>query len=158
MTKEAHSGGCQCGAVRYRIEGPFGRACICHCRMCQKAFGSWGAALVLVPITAVTWTRGTAAEFRSSDAVARGFCASCGTPLYMLEQGWTEYDLAIGTLDEPGAAPPTEQVGLESKLPWFDTLPTLPGHTTQEDRAPEELAKLRSRQHPDHDTDSWPPA
>jgi hypothetical protein len=33
------TGGCQCGAVRYRIEGDLGRASICHCRMCQKAFG-----------------------------------------------------------------------------------------------------------------------
>ena len=35
------SGGCQCGAVRYRAakapEGPH----LCHCRMCQKAAGNY---------------------------------------------------------------------------------------------------------------------
>ena len=35
--KPVHTGGCQCGAVRFRIEGALGRASICHCRMCQKA-------------------------------------------------------------------------------------------------------------------------
>jgi hypothetical protein len=154
---EIHSGGCQCGAIRFRIEGPLGHAGICHCRMCQKAFGSWGAALTSVEETKLTWTRGAPAEFRSSPVVARGFCSSCGTPLYMHEDGWTVYDIAIGTLDDPNSAPPTTQVGTESKLVWFDRLATLPGHSTADDRTPEDLAKLKSRQHPDHDTETWPP-
>lgn len=154
---DVHSGGCQCGAVRYRITGSLGRAGICHCRMCQKAFGSWGAALVTVPIANLTWTRKKPDEFRSSPVVARGFCSGCGTPLFMLEDGYDYYDIAIGTLDAPEAAPPTEQVGIESKLSWFDTLYTLPFHSTAEDRSPGDLAKLTSQQHPDHDTDTWPP-
>jgi hypothetical protein len=32
-------GGCQCGEVRYRAEGPRDRASVCYCRMCQKASG-----------------------------------------------------------------------------------------------------------------------
>ena len=40
------TGGCQCGAVRYRITAPFENPHICHCRMCQKAFGNYFAALV----------------------------------------------------------------------------------------------------------------
>ena len=35
-----HEGGCQCGAVRFSV-GRLGRGSICHCRMCQKAFGSF---------------------------------------------------------------------------------------------------------------------
>jgi hypothetical protein len=80
------SGGCQCGAVRYRARR-LDDAGICHCRMCQKAFGSFGAALVSVAADDIEWTRGTAGEFRSSAIVARGFCRDCGTPLYMKEDG-----------------------------------------------------------------------
>ena len=40
------TGGCQCGAVRYRITAPLENPHICHCRMCQKAFGNYFAALV----------------------------------------------------------------------------------------------------------------
>ncbi|MET0640383.1 MAG: GFA family protein, partial [Hyphomicrobium sp.] len=45
---ELHTGGCQCGAVRFRVEGELGDASVCHCRMCQKAFGSFYAPLVTI--------------------------------------------------------------------------------------------------------------
>ena len=151
------TGGCQCGAIRYRIEGPLGPAGFCHCRMCQKAFGSFGAPLVSVPRAKLSWTRGEPAAFRSSAVVVRGFCRDCGTPLFMLEDGWPVYDIAIGSLDDPSSAAPDRVVGVESKLAWADRLPSLPAHSTQEDRTPEDLAKLTSRQHPDHDTETWPP-
>jgi len=150
------SGGCQCGAIRYRIEPPLGNAGICHCRMCQKAFGSWGAALVKVPVANFKWTRGEPSEFRSSAIVARGFCPDCGTPLYMKEDGDEIWEIAIGTLDNPNLAPPASQVGIESEIAWFAGLHSLPRRRTDEDRTPEDLQKLKTFQHPDHDTDPWP--
>ena len=150
------SGGCQCGAVRYRIRLPFRSAGVCHCRMCQKAFGNWGAALVSVPEANLTWTRGKPALFRSSPIVERGFCGDCGTPLLMKEDGDPNYEIAIGTLDDPELAPPTSQVGIESELSWFAGIAHLPRHSTAEDRTPEDLLRLRSLQHPDYDTETWP--
>jgi len=150
------SGGCQCGAVRYRIRLPFRSAGVCHCRMCQKAFGNWGAALVSVPEVSLTWTRGKPALFRSSPIVARGFCRDCGTPLLMKEDGDPNFEIAIGTLDDPELAPPTSQVGIESELSWFAKIAHLPRHSTEEDRTPEDLLRLRSLQHPDYDTETWP--
>ena len=44
----SYSGGCQCGAVRFRVEGALGDASICHCRMCQKASGNFYLPLVSV--------------------------------------------------------------------------------------------------------------
>ena len=157
LQADAKSGGCQCGAVRYRISGALGRAGICHCRMCQKAFGSFGAALVSVDRERLSWTRGIPSEFRSSAIVSRGFCSNCGTPLYMQEDGDTVIEIAIGTLDDPNAVPPmTEQSGTESKLSWFDGMRELPERTTDEYRTAEDLAELRSLQHPDYDTEHWP--
>jgi hypothetical protein len=99
INAEKHSGGCQCGKLRYTIAGKFGEASICHCRMCQKAFGSWGAALVSVPMQFFKWTRGQPGEFRSSAVVTRGFCKDCGTPVFMREDGDENIEIAIGTLD-----------------------------------------------------------
>ena len=150
------SGGCQCGAVRYHVDGPLGHAGICHCRMCQKAFGNFGAALVSVAMAHFTWTRGRPSEFRSSPIVARGFCAACGTPLYMRDDGDPNIELAIGTLDDPNAAPPQTQVGVESKLVWFDGMPHLPKQTTNENNPLAAEGRYPTRQHPDHDTEHWP--
>lgn len=147
------SGGCQCGAVRFHATGKLGKAGICHCRMCQKAFGSWGAALVSVPLASFAWTRGKPAEFRSSAIVARGFCEKCGTPLYMLEDGFDHIEMAIGSFDDPNRVGPlASQVGVESRVSWFAEMAELPGKTTAEDRTPADLVKLKSLQHPDYDT------
>jgi hypothetical protein len=151
------TGGCQCGAVRYRIVGPLGDASICHCRMCQKAFGAWGAALVSVPFVNFTWTRGQSGVFRSSSIVDRGFCAACGTPLFMREDGDSNIELAIGTLDNPADIPPmSRQSAVESRLPWFNTMHALREERMSDYRTPQEMEKLKSRQHPDHDTDVQP--
>jgi hypothetical protein len=155
--KTVLSGGCQCGAIRYKFTGTPGNASICHCRMCQKAFGSWGAPLVSLKASEFKWTREKPAEFRSSPPVARGFCARCGTPLYMHEDGDEHYEIAIGTLDDPNRTPPTKQVGVESELDWFRTLVALPRQKTSDYASPEKLAQYRSRQHPDHDTAEWTP-
>jgi ribosomal protein S18 acetylase RimI-like enzyme len=120
--------------------------------MCQKAGGNWGLALIGLDADKLVWTRGRPSEFRSSAIVSRGFCERCGTPLYMREDGDPQYEITIGSLDDPNAMLPRRAVGVESKLRWFDTLAALPARRTDEDRAPEELAKLTSLQHPDHDT------
>ena len=42
-TNPVMTGGCQCGAVRYALMSEPTHASICHCRMCQKAFGNYFA-------------------------------------------------------------------------------------------------------------------
>lgn len=146
------SGGCQCGSVRYRFDGGTpGGVELCHCRMCQKAGGNWGLALITLDADKLAWTKGRALEFRSSPVVVRGFCGRCGTPLYMREDGDTHFEVTVGSLDDPNLAAPTRAVGVESKLRWFDTMACLPARRTDEDRTAEALTKLTSLQHPDHD-------
>lgn len=151
-----YTGGCQCGAVRFRVEGALGHASICHCRMCQKAFGGFYAPLVSVPAGGLAWTRGEPKRFRSSNLVRRGFCPQCGTPLtYEAPDGVA---LAIGAFDHPEEVAPVIQFGIEAKLPYVDGLPSLPARDTASDAdAAPFLAFLVSRQHPDHDTETWPP-
>lgn len=143
------SGGCQCGAVRFRA-GRLGRPSICHCRMCQKAFGNFFGALVSADIAHLEWTRGKPSLFRSSKDILRGFCEKCGTPLTYQHKGGIE--LAIGAFDEPQYFEPVVQVNHDRRLPWIDTLFEKPARA----QSLEESA-ITSRQHPDHDTSKWPP-
>jgi len=146
------SGGCQCGAVRYRATG-FGRASICHCRMCQKAFGSFYGPLVTAH--ELVWTRGTPKRFASSDKVRRGFCEDCGTPLTF--EYPSAIDVAIGSLDDPRLAPPVIQLNPNDKLDFVDTLHALPMRRDgDEPKVDAFKASLTNFQHPDHDTAEWP--
>jgi len=156
MTTLTHTGGCQCGAIRFRVRGELKDSSICHCRMCQKAFGAYYAPLVSARGAELVWTRGERKTFRSSNHVERGFCGDCGTPLtYEAPDGVA---LAAGAFDDPSAFPPSTQFGTEARIGFVDRLHTLPGHPTEEDlEAAPFLIDIVSYQHPDHDTQTWPP-
>ena len=145
------TGGCQCGHVRYAISGPLFGAHICHCRMCQKAFGNFFAALAGVKKSDLRWTAGEPAYYRSSSIVQRGFCQHCGTPLTFAYDHTPHMSISIGSLDDPSMAKLENQFGLEGMVPAFPSLHALPGSRTEEDISAEDLQRLKSRQHPDHD-------
>ena len=151
MTASDLSGGCQCGAVRFSVTS-IGRASICHCRMCQKAFGNIGGPLVTAH--GLVWSRGAPKRFQSSNKVRRGFCGDCGTPLTYEYDGVVE--LAIATFDHPAEIAPVIQLAVESRLPWFEALAGLPTRSNAEAaKVANFYASIVSYQHPDHDTASW---
>lgn len=141
------TGGCQCGVVRYRIKN-LGRASICHCRMCQKAFGGFFAPLVSA--NGLEWTKGERSIYHSSNRNWRGFCKDCGTPLtYEFEGG---IEVSIGSLDNPDLAPPTVQVNVGSKRHFIDDLFDQPEVSPMQAEQDEEYnATVKSNQHPDFD-------
>lgn len=154
--KPVHTGGCQCGAVRYALYAePLGSA-ICHCRMCQKAFGAFFAPFASVKRSQFVWTRGAPKQFASSQVGQRGFCGHCGTPLSCLSKGSEEINIPTGSFDHPEKLKPTFQAGTEGRMPWFDELPALRGKTTDQLMPKAVLDKLQNNQHPDRDTPEWP--
>ena len=158
MTAFCLTGGCQCGAVRYALHEPPINPHICHCRMCQKAFGSFFAPLACLPVASFEVTRGELAIFMSSDIAERGFCRNCGTPLSVRTVNDPMICVAIGSLDEPAKMAPAIQYGIEARLPYFAALASLPGDKSTEQETPELAAAIArsNHQHPDHDTEAWP--
>ncbi|MBY3330437.1 GFA family protein [Rhizobium leguminosarum] len=152
MTDTIKTGGCQCGAVRFRISGRLGRPSICHCRMCQKQFGGFFSALVTAPEEGMEWTRGEPSYFQSSVNIERGFCSDCGTPMTYRHPGGLE--LAIGTFDDRSDLAPLIQVNYEARLPWVEKIFEAPVLKDQDFYSRQEA--IISFQHPDHDTEVWP--
>lgn len=140
------SGGCQCGAVRFRVDGELGRPSICHCRMCQKAMGGPFGAFVTVKREETTWTREPPAHFQSSNKIRRGFCPKCGTPLTFESE--KTLDIAIFTFDRAAEITPVVQLEPQAGPAWvrdfsgLEVLAPPPGY----------LEGIHSNQHPDHDT------
>ena len=118
-------GGCQCGAVRFRITaGPLA-VYNCHCRDCQRASG--GTHTISMPIgrDRVEHVSGDLMAFdktADSGRVIRMMgCSVCGTKL------WNEPQASVamlvvktGTLDDPSWAVPIGNIWTASALPWAD--------------------------------------
>jgi hypothetical protein len=141
------TGGCQCGAVRYRLRTPPEHASICHCRMCQRASGQPFMALARVRDDALQWTRGRPSTYASSNIVERGFCGACGTPLtyHRLRSG--KISITIGSLDDPESACPAEQFGIESRLSWSPGLAGLPSKRTEDWMRENAIDRIERRQY-----------
>jgi hypothetical protein len=127
MSEVRYTGGCMCGAVRYRLTGAGTNLCYCHCASCRRAAGAPAVPWGTFARDAFGVTRGHLAEYRSAPPVLRGFCAQCGTSLtYRHERRAAEIDVTLASLDDPGAFAPTMHVWVSDKLPWVSIGDGLP--------------------------------
>lgn len=98
MTEEIRTGGCLCGAVRYRVTGPMGPVVGCHCTTCRRLSGHHVAS-TSAPSDRVEIT-GAVAWYACSDDARRGFCPVCGSNLFFDGPG-ANLSIHAGTLDLP---------------------------------------------------------
>ncbi len=96
------TGGCLCGAVRYRVQGgPLRNVINCHCSQCQRTHGNF-AAYAAAAIDAVTFIEERGLRwYASSEAGRRGFCAECGASLFWRKEGSGSISIAAGSIDQP---------------------------------------------------------
>jgi hypothetical protein len=125
MTTE-YTGGCLCGAVRYRVTGVV-RAGYCHCRMCQKASGAPVVVWLMVPAERYEMVRGKVSTYHSSAGSYREFCGNCGTQLFSRRyEAPNEVDINLATLDHPEMLVPQYHIYTASQMPWLDIEDALP--------------------------------
>ena len=97
----SQSGGCLCGAVRYRINGPLRDVVNCHCSLCQKLHGCYGAHskaekkhIEITRDSGLQW-------YQTSDIARRGFCSVCGSSLFWEPFEQEATGIVAGSLDAP---------------------------------------------------------
>jgi hypothetical protein len=100
-TGEGRGGGCLCGAVRYRVQGPLRGIIVCHCSQCRRQHSHLGAFtsaargdVVLGGAEALRW-------FAKSARGRSGFCGVCGSSLFFEPAGEARIAIAAGSLDQP---------------------------------------------------------
>lgn len=124
---EGHEGGCQCGALRYRIEAPLRDIAHCHCSVCRRSSGGILTTWVTVPLPAFQWLAGTPRAFESSPSCTRYFCGDCGAHLALFTRlSPRTLDVTVATLDDPGQAPAERHIWVGSRLAWLTVDPQLP--------------------------------
>ena len=122
-------GGCQCGAVRYRISGAAVVVAICHCTMCRRANAAPSVAWAMYQQSHVTFTRNAPATYKSSLEAERGFCSTCGTQISFTASYIPGLiDLTVGSLDHPEAVAPALHYWDSKRLPWVRYADDLPRH------------------------------
>jgi hypothetical protein len=111
MSDHTWTGACLCGSVSYAADGAPLASLICHCRDCQRASGTAGVPVVVLPkdrfrvkgeIRAFTCVGGSGVE------TTRNFCAVCGSLLFGLPGHAPDIvTIYAGTLDDPSRFQPT---------------------------------------------------
>lgn len=133
-------GGCQCGAIRYRVTGPPLTFYACHCTECQKqsasAFGLsfWvkRSDLELVSGEPKFWELSA----DSGNTTRCAFCPDCGSRLFNAPGDFLEiYSIKGGSLDDIADFAPAGHIWVRSKQPWVD-LAGLPGDLVFEKEPP----------------------
>ena len=134
-TNNLQSGGCYCGAVRYRatLDGPV--AGQCHCRPCQHIAGGGPQYFHLVMPDSFEWVQGQPARYikKTLEApVTRFFCGTCGTHILTERSDQRALVLKVGTLDDPSSFTPRVAICHDEAQPFhtvaagvatFDGLP-----------------------------------
>ena len=121
-------GGCQCGAVRYRVEGDPHHAALCHCTDCRASAGAPVMAWAAFSSSDFAVLTGEPRAYNSSGAAFRHFCPTCGTGLWYINEEVLPglVDIQIATLDDAEALPPGAHIQAAEALSWMKDAADLP--------------------------------
>lgn len=125
------TGGCLCGAVRYRATTDPLRAVNCHCDTCRRVSGAAFLTIVHFAAQDFTWIKGAPTRYRSSPHAERGFCDRCGSTLTMHESILEDrVQVTVGSLDRAQDVRPDDHVWTSSQLGWLKVEDDLPRFQT----------------------------
>lgn len=99
--KQAITGGCLCGAVRYQVKGALRPVIACHCEQCRRFSGHFVAATAtrkayfqLLKADGLKW-------YSYQVGLRQGFCQDCGSSLFFEDEQGERISIAAGSLDQP---------------------------------------------------------
>ena len=133
------TGGCQCGAVRYVVEGQPIEIYVCHCNECRAQSASAFGISVIVPNDKLHLTQGNLSKWSrptdSGGTLDCFFCPQCGTRVW---HGNPVTDLRIsvkgGSLDQPPDISEVPHIWVFQKLDGVlipQGVPTWPGEPNE---------------------------
>ena len=122
------TGGCQCGAVRYSVEGEPQHVALCHCSDCRKSSGAPMVSWAAFAEGEFTLEQGALTTFNSSGSALRSFCPKCGTGIAYRNEEFLPgiVDIQSATLDDPDALPPGAQIQVAERIGWMEAAHGLP--------------------------------
>lgn len=129
MQDKELEGSCLCGAVHYRVRGPWLRFMHCHCSRCRKVTGTGHASNLFTLSENFRWMQGEADtrryELPISARFTTTFCTHCGGRLPSVSRDGKTVNIPAGSLDDVPEAMPQARIFWGSRMPWScnDALP-----------------------------------
>jgi hypothetical protein len=115
------TGECNCGAVRFEIDGDLAGIFVCHCSICRRSTGSNGIAVVVFPKERFRWLQGqdrVATWQKPGTQWQTWFCSVCGSPVPG-ENDSTRMFAPAGSITQGGEALRVRHhIWVASKAPW----------------------------------------
>lgn len=141
---QGFSGGCLCGAVRYRSTAGPQVVGQCHCVDCRKSSGADHCIHLVVPADGFTVSGEVKFYDRPADSgniVARGFCPNCGSAVYSTNSGMPDMVFPrASSLDDLEIAKP-QMIVYTSRAPsWAHVDPDLPSFPEMPEGGPQRAA------------------
>ena len=120
--KLSFTGSCLCGAVHYEVNGKLREVINCHCSLCRKFHGHYGAytaaaredVMILDNEHKLAWYQST------GNQASRGFCSCCGSSLFWDLTSSPQLSISAGTLDQPTNLKTTVDIFISDKADYYE--------------------------------------
>ena len=126
-------GRCECGRVRFEVDGEIVDFSHCHCSQCRRLHGAAYATFAGVNRHEFRYVKGEdeVATYASSPSNIRVFCARCGSMILCDPQDEPGYlYLSMSVVDGDPPRPPAYHAYVGSKAPWHDIRDDVPQYDT----------------------------
>lgn len=126
-TPKVLKGHCLCGACKFELTGPHNWVGHCHCESCRRAASPHFTTWIGHENGAWRFTGAEAVSYVSSPGNTRGFCATCGSPIYFKSDRFpNEMHFYAALLEDPGDVEPAIHFHADEMLPWVHLSDGLP--------------------------------
>ena len=120
------SGGCLCGAVKYKICGPLRAIVYCHCQQCRRTSGHFVAATATLKENLIVISDQDLNWYQSSTSAKRGFCKICGASLFWSSETDNQVSIMAGTLDQTTGIEAVEHIYVDNAGDYYSICDGLP--------------------------------
>ena len=122
-------GNCECGRVRFVVDGEIKDFSHCHCSQCRRLHGAAYATFAGVNREEFRYVAGSTdiSTYASSPRNDRVFCSNCGSMILVDPQDEPQsLYLSMSTLEGDPPRPAGYHAYVDSKAPWHEITDDLP--------------------------------
>ncbi len=120
------TGSCNCGGVKYEVNGPMRAVTACHCGQCRKQTGHFYAATSVEDGDLNILQGDTLKWYAASDQAKRGFCGECGAGLFWKRNDSSTTSILVGSMDGDTGLRIERHIFVADKGDYYDIEDGLP--------------------------------